>query len=231
MKKHALVSIALLCIGANIALDQQEDPKQLVDLVKKNLATSMQQLKNYEWLETTEVYYKGEKKSSSQSQCYYSVDGKLTKVPTGANEQDKQARGLRGRIVENKKEEMTDYAEACVKKIQQYLPPDGSKLQAAFAAGKTNIQVLSPGKQYAIAFADYLEAGDQVKISIDKTKALLTMIGVATSVTNPSDKITFSIKYAQLPDGTEYPAETILDMPAKQLKISIMQGGFKKAAR
>ncbi len=45
MKKHVLVSIALLCLGANTALGQQEDPKQLVDLVKKNLATSMQQLK------------------------------------------------------------------------------------------------------------------------------------------------------------------------------------------
>ena len=231
MKKITTLLSCLFLLCWSVSVGQSDETKQLVDMVKKNLGASMQNLKNYEWLETTTVFYKGEQKSSKQNQCYYSVDNKLTKVPAGDASDDKQARGLRGRIAENKKEEMSDYAEKCIEKIQKYLPPASDKLQAVYASGKASVQALQPGKLYTLNFTNYLEAADQVGITIDKTKALLTKIAVLTSVNDPSDKITFSISYSQLPDGTEYPAETILDMPSKQLKIVISQGGFKKAAR
>lgn len=230
MKKLIIISASLLFGVASTGYGQGTDAKELVGLIKQNLANSMQNLKTYEWLETTTITKDGEVKSNKQNQCYYSVDNKLMKVPVGNAQEAKTPGGIRGRVAKNKKEEMTEYVNKCVTKIQEYLPPSGEKLQSLYAAGKTSIAVLEPNKQFKVNFSDYLQAGDVVAVSIDKVKQLLTEVYVTTYVDGPDDKIAFKITYAQLPDGTQYAKQTLLDMPAKELKISIANDGYKKGA-
>ena len=55
-------------------------------------------------------------------------------------------------------------------------------------------------------------------------------IGVSTYIDKPEDKVTFDVKYKDLPDGTQYPVTTSLVAAAKDLKIVIEQSGFKKGA-
>jgi hypothetical protein len=230
MKSHLMISAALL-FGFTIAGNAQgTDPKELIGLIKQNLATSMQNLKNYEWLETITVTKDGEVKSNKQSQCYYSVDNKLMKVPIGNAQEAKSPGGIRGKVAANKKASMKDYVEQCVAKIQEYLPPSGEKLQSLYATGKTTLAVLKPNELFKINFSDYLQAGDAMAVSIDQEKKLLTEINVNTYVDGPEDKIAFKITYAQLPDGTQYAKQTVLDMPAKKLKIVIANDGYKKGA-
>lgn len=208
----------------------QADMQETVAMIKKNLADSKEKIRKYEWIETTTIFMKGEQKSLKQCQCYYSVDGKLTKVETGASTKAKTPGGIRGKIAENKKEELTDYMKKAIAKIQTYLPPSPEKIQKIYADGKVSIQVLEPGKKFKLSFPDYNEKGDMVTISVDKTDQKLIGASVSTSVDDPKEKVVFNITYNSLPDGTQYNANTTLDAQTQNVKIVIETSGYKKGA-
>lgn len=222
---------AILCVSFGAAsLAQGNEMQETLGIIKKNLEESKEKIKKYEWIETTTTFVKGDQKSKSQNQCYYGVDGKLYKVATGDKESAKKPGGIRGKIAENKKEDMQDYIEKAVAKIHTYLPPDAGKLQQLYASGKAVIHVVEPGKKFKLDFSDYLEKGDMISISADKEKKLITAIAVSTYIDDPSDKVNFQISYGALPDGTQYAGDTNLDVQPKQVKINIQNGGFKNAA-
>jgi len=227
MKRRFLLPIMSILI-LTFRTFAQQDVQELISMVKKNLAESKEHIKQYEWLETTTTFLKGEQKSVKQNQCYYSVDGKLTKVETGGGTEAKTKGGIRGKVAANKKEDMADYVKAAIEKIQTYLPPDAAKLQQIFGAGKSSIQVLEPGKKFKISFPDYNEKGDLLSISIDKAKQKLMSLDVSTYIDEPDKKVVFNVAYKDLPDGTQYANSTTLDAQAKNLKIVIVNSGYKK---
>lgn len=220
----------MILISWTSGLFAQADVQETVAMIKKNLAESKEKIKKYEWIETTTIFSKGEQKSLKQNQCYYSVDGKLTKVETGGSKQAKTPGGIRGKIASNKKEEITDYMKKAVEKIQAYLPPSPDKIQKIYGDGKVSIQVLEPGKKFKLSFPDYNEPGDVLTISVDKIKQKLIGASVSTSVDNPAEKVIFNITFKDLPDGTQYVANTTLDAQAKNVKIVIENSGYKKGA-
>ncbi len=222
--------ITAIFISWNSGAFAQADMQETVAMIKKNLADSKQKIKKYEWIETITVFKDGEQKSMKQNQCYYSVDGKLTKVETGASTKAKTPGGLRGKIAANKKEEMTEYMHKAIAKIQDYLPPDPDKIQKIYAGGTASVQVLEPGKKFKLSFPDYNEKGDLLAISMDVAKQKIMAVAVTTSVEDPSEKVVFNVTYKDLPDGTQYEASTTLDAQAKGVKIVIENSGYRKGA-
>src|SRR5262245_33828524 len=113
-----LVCAAIVCSSA--ALWAQSQALQThVAALKESLARNRQQLKQYEWTETTVVLVSGEEKSRKQYLSRYGPDGTVQKTEVEASPETKQ-RGLRGRIVEKKKEEMTDYMQRAVDLVKLY---------------------------------------------------------------------------------------------------------------
>jgi len=222
--------ITVILISWNSGSFAQADIDETVAMIRKNLADSKQKIREYEWIETITVFKDGEQKSLKQNQCYYSVDGKLTKVETGATTVAKTPGGIRGKIAANKKEEMTEYMKKAIAKIQDYLPPDPDKIQKIFASGAASVQVLEPGKKFRLNFPDYIEKGDLLSISLDKENQKIMAVAVTTSVEDPSEKVVFNVNYKDLPDGTQYEATTTLDAQAKGVKIVIENSGFRKGA-
>ena len=90
--------------------------KDHASAVKESLQTSMAALRQYQWVETTVVSIKGEEKSRTEQNCYYGADGKVQKTPVAAApaDEDKKKRGLRGKVVENKKDEISDATKEAV---------------------------------------------------------------------------------------------------------------------
>ncbi len=229
MKKTNLL-LALMLFAWSAISFAQADMKETVAMIKTNLVQSKQKVKQYAWIETTKVYIKGELKTTKQNQCYYSVDGQLTKVATGGSDQPKKKGGLRGKIIENKKEELTEYIDKAVEKVKAYLPPVPEKIQKIYGDGKVSIQILEPNKKFKLSFPDYLQQGDVLAISVDKSTQKLMALNVSTYIDKPEDKVIFDVTYKDLPDGTQYPVATSLVADAHDLKIVIEQSGFKKGA-
>jgi hypothetical protein len=225
-----LFTALLFFATADSVFAQANEMQETIAIIKQNLADSKEKIKKYEWIETTTTFVKGEEKSKKQNQCYYGVDGKLVKVETGGSSHAKTKGGIRGKVIANKKEEMADYIEAAIKKIQTYLPPEAEKLQKIYGEGKTAIHVLEPGKKFKLDFPDYNLPGDMLSVSIDKEKKMILAMAVNTYIDKASEKVVFNITYNTLPDGTQYAGKTSLDASAKNVKIVIENSGYKKGA-
>lgn len=102
-------------------------------------------MKKYQWTEHAEISLKGEVKSTKDEVCRYGPDGKVQKTdlspppaPSGGK------RGLKGKVVEKKKDELEDYMQRSVSLIKDYLPPDPQKLESAFQGGSAMVGEADP---------------------------------------------------------------------------------------
>ncbi len=220
----------MVFLAGALIVSAQVDMKETMSVIKTNLVQSKVQMRQYSWIETTKTWIKDELKSTKQNQCYYSVDGKLTKIATGGSDQQKAPGGLKGKIAANKKEDMAEYIAKAMDKINDYLPPDGDKVQQIYNSGKVGIQILDPGKKFKLSFPDYLQKGDILSISVDMGNQKLMALSVNTFIDNPSEKVIFDVTYNSLPDGTQYASQTVLVAQAKNLKLVVEESGFKKGS-
>jgi hypothetical protein len=227
MKKMKLLLVMAL-FSCTPGVYAQVDMESLVTMIKTNLAQSKEKIKQYEWIETTKAYVKDELKTTKQNQCYYSVDGKLTKVETGGTEEAKKKRGIRGKVAENKKDDMIEYITKAGEEIAAYLPPDPAKIQAIYAGGKVGIQILEPNKVFKLSFPDYIKPGDVLSITIDKVNQKLKAFNVTTYIDDPAEKVIFDIALLDLPDGTQFLSAGSLVAEAKNLKIQLENSGYRK---
>jgi len=224
------VLAAVLAASSGIAAAQAPQPslQERVANLKATLAASQVALRQYEWIETTVVSLNGEQKSSKQQRCYYGADGALQKVLIEASPPPATKPGLRGRIIANKKAELTEYMQNAVSLVKSYVPPDPAKLQATKDAGKVSIQVLDPGKRAQLNFHDYQKPGDNLAITIDIANNIISGIGVSSYLDGATDVVTMSATMGQLNDGTIYTSNITLDAFAKNLNVTVQNSGYRK---
>jgi len=221
---------AVLMVGSSMAAGQTPQPSlpERVAGLKAAFAASQGALRQYEWIETTVVSLNGEEKSNKQQRCYYGADGALQKVLIDASPPPASKPGLRGRIIANKKAELTAYMQNAVSLVKTYVPPDPVKIQAVKDAGKVSIQVLEPGKRAQINFADYQKPGDNLAISIDIANNIVSGVGVSTYLDSATDVVTLNAVMGQLNDGTLYTSSVTLNAAAKNLIVTVQNSGYRK---
>ena len=218
-------SIVILLVAVLLPLQASRAQEQdKVAALKQSLAENQKKLRQYQWFETTTVSLKGEQKSQTQKVCRYGADGTVQKQQISAPPQQPASRGLRGRIVEKKKDEMADYMESAAALIQQYVPPDSQRIQAAKDAGNITLKPISSGAQLEIR--DYLKSGDSMTITLAGDN--ISQIKVATYLESPQDAITLDVAFASLDDGTNYPAKSVLTAPAKNIKVVVQNSGYQR---
>jgi hypothetical protein len=228
--QHFLLAVTL-SILVSPAHSQETDGKtelqQKVAAVKQSVAQNQQALRQYTWTEKMETIFKGETKSSKQSQCQYGPDGKVQKTELGSTPPPKQARGVKGRVIEKKTDEMKDYMVRVASLIKRYVPPEGSQMQDSYQAGKAAIQPTG-GAIVTLVFGDYAKPGDSVKLTFDTASKKIRGYEVNTYLDAPADVVTLKVVFANLPDGTNYVAQTLLDATAKQIQIRTTSTGYTK---
>ena len=195
-----------------------------VAALKQSLADNQRRLAHYQWVETTIVSVKGDQKSEVQKACLYGPDGKVQKQQMSAPAEQSSPRGLRGRIVAKKKEEMTDYMQNAAALVHQYLPPESHRIQAAKDAG--NIALKPGGGGVQLQISNYLKPGDMLTISLAGND--IQQIHIVTYLESPKDAITLDANFASLNDGTSYPGKIILVAPAKNIQIDVQNSNYRK---
>ena len=232
MKNRILLSSFSLALGLSLALPasaQQPSVAERAAMLKATMQASQVVLKQYEWVETTVISLKGEEKSRKQERCYYGADGQLTKVLLTAPAPEEKKRGLRGKIAEKKKEELTDYMKQAVALVKTYVPPSPARIQAAKDAGKVSIEVLEPGKRARLNFSGYEKTGDNLGVEVDLTSNRPLGVKVATYLEDAKDKVTLDVRMGQLNDGTTYASDITLSAPAKNLTVTVQNSGYRKS--
>jgi len=221
--------VGLLVLGLPAVAGAQEPaPQERVTALKTTLQQDKARLRQYEWIETTVVRLKGEEKARLQNRCYHGADGNIQKVATGTQEQAKSPRGLRGKVAEKKKGQLTDYMRQAIDMVKLYVPPEPARLQSSKDSGKAMIRILEPDRRALVEFGDYLKPGDSLGIEIELTTNRLLGLRVSTYLDSAEDPVGLVVDMAGLDDGTGYPARIGLEAKAKQMDVTIENSGYRK---
>ncbi|MCE9625835.1 MAG: hypothetical protein K8R69_10365, partial [Deltaproteobacteria bacterium] len=193
------------------------------------LQDNQARLKQYEWIENMVVSKNGDEKSQKQYRCYYGADGALQKVLIDSSQDEgRERRGLRGRIIAHKKEEMTEYMQRAADLIKRYIPPQSAKIQAAWDAGNVAVKPGGSAKTVELEIQSYLLPGDSLDLNLDMGKPEVTGLQVSSYLDNPKDAVTLAVTFGKLQDGTNYPKQTLLTTKKKDLTIQVQNSGYRK---
>ena len=224
--RTSISGLMTVCLSATLAA-QSEMLQTHVAALKESLTQSREQLKQYEWVETTVVLQNGEEKSTKQYHARYAADGTVQKTLIEATPEKKQ-RGLRGHIIEKKKEELTDYMQRAVALVKLYVPPSPEKIQAVKDAGNASLSAAEPGRGIRLNFRNYQMPGDMLTIDVDPKNTRLLGATVSTYLDDPRDAVELVIQFGLLPDGTTYPASVNLNAQAKKVTVQVTNADYRK---
>ena len=207
-----------------------QDLQQKLAAAMQAAAQNQQALRAYTWIEKTELSFKGEVKNTKIESCRFGPEGKVlrTLVSDPPPPQEKK-RGLRGKIIEKKKEEMKDELESAAALVHRYVPPDPGLMQAVVNAGKASLAQQGPGA-VGLRFADYQKVGDALTLTFDTTVKALRQVDVATYLDDPSSPVTLRVQMAALPDAA-YSGSVTLSIPTSQVEVRITKSNYQKLAQ
>jgi hypothetical protein len=224
LRVMAIGAIALVASAATIA--QNGELQQKLAAVKQAAAENKQQLRQYQWTETTQLTLKGDPKPPSEKLCQYGPDGQIQKTPIGAPPQEPSGGRLKQRIVEKKKAEITDYMGDVKTILGMYIPPDPQKMQQAFQAGKVSFNPV--GGVVNLIFSDYAQPGDRMILAFDTATKKIISLTINTYMGQAKDAVTLQVQMASLPGGPNYAQQTILNASAKQLVVTTTNSNYQK---
>ena len=227
------ITVALLLglptfTAAQMGAGSSNELQQKLMAMKQAAAANKQRLKQYQWVETSQITLKGEQKPERVYQCSYGPNGQVQKVPMGAQPQQQQQRGLRGRVVEKKTEEMKDYMQQVQSLLSLYVPPNAELMQQAFQKKNVSLDKNMGASGVQLVFSNYAKQGDQMTVGFNTATKKITTINVNTYMDDPKDAVTLSVQMASLPDGTNYAQQTVLNATAKQMQVTTTSTNFAK---
>jgi hypothetical protein len=224
-KRLVMIGAVTLAI-AFPAISQNTELQEKLAAVKQAAAENKQKLRQYQWVETTQLTLKGDAKPPTKNSCQYGPDGKVQKTPVGPPPQQPSGGRAKQKIIEKKKEEMKDYMQDVKALLGMYVPPDPQKMQAAFEAKKVS---LSPADGAAtLVFTDYALPGDKMTLSFDTATRKIVGLSINTYMGKEKDVVTLQVKMGSLPDGTNYEQQTVLNASAKQLVVTTTNSNYQK---
>jgi hypothetical protein len=223
---------AVLALGIGAAAQAggsavSAEAKQKLAALKQSVAANQQRLKQYQWNEVQQLTLRGETKPQQQFMCQYGPNGQIEKYPMGPQEQPSGGR-LKQKMIAKKKAEMQDYLGEVKSLLSEYLPPNPQKMQQAVGTHNLSLSQDAAAGIVNLTFTNYAQQGDQMVIAFDPKGKRISNINVNTYMGQAKDKVTLLISYSTLPDGTNFPEKTTLDLPAKQMHITTLNTNYRK---
>src|SRR5215469_18128446 len=218
---------AVAVLAGTVPFPQNPAMAEKVMAIKEAQAGNKQRLAQYNWQETETISLKGEVKDTKVYQVQM-VNGLQQK--TEVSNQQAQQSGREGRLkqraVAHAKDEYTEYGQSIAALAKQYTTPNPDALMQAKQAGNIS---LSPGQgAVALVIKNYVKQGDSVTFTVDPQSKQLQNVKVASYLNDPKDAVTISAEFAQLPDGTNHVASTLINGVSKQLTVNDVNSNYQK---
>ena len=226
MSKCLMLAGAVVLVATIPALPQNPELQEKLAAVKAVAAENKQQLRQYQWIETTQLTLKGDQKPPTQNSCQYGPDGQVQKTPIGPPPEQPSGGRLKERIIEKKKAEMKDYMQDVKGVLAMYVPPDPQRMQQAYQAGNVALNPI-PGA-VNLVFTNYAQQGDKMTLTFDTAAKKITSLNINTYMGETKDVVTLNVQMATLPNGPNYAQQTVLDATAKQLVVTTTNSNYQK---
>ena len=135
-------------------------------------------------------------------------------------------RTRRSRCGNRRQHKYQEYGQSIGALAKQYTTPNPDALMKAKQAGNIS---LSPGQgTVALVIKNYVKQGDSVTLTIDPQSKQLQNVRVASYLNDPKDAVTISAEFAQLPDGTNHVASTLINGESKQVTVNEVNSNYQK---
>ena len=227
---RALTWIALAEVGLlNGAIATAQSP-QMVDklmAIKTAMDTNKQRLAHYTWQETETISIKEEVKDTKVYQVQM-VNGQQQK--TLVNNEQAQSGGREGRlkerIIEKKTEEYEQYGQQIGALAKQYTAPNPEALMQAKQAGNISLQL--GASTVSLVIKNYVKPGDSMTMTISEQTHSPVSVQVNSYLNDPKDAVTINAQFAQLPDGTNHVASTLINGVSKELTVNEVNSNYQK---
>jgi hypothetical protein len=224
-RRLAVVGAVTLAITAP-AISQNSELQEKLAAVKQAAAENKQKIRQYQWIETTQLTLKGDAKPPTKNSCQYGPDGKVQKTLIGPPPQQPSGGRAKQKLIEKKKAEMKDYMQDVKAVLGMYVPPDPQKMQAAFQAGKVSVNPV--GGAVNLVFTDYAQPGDKMTLTFDTATKKIAGLNINTYMGQEKDAVTLQVQMGSLPDGTNYEQQTVLNATAKHLVVTTTNSNYQK---
>ena len=211
--KHVVLVVAILNFAA-----LAQSPTEIGEAIGQSMKQNTANLRQYTYKRRTEIAVKGEVRSVRVDLVRF-VGGEMEAIPLSQPPQQPAPGGIRGRIVEKKKEEMGEYMERLTSLCQRYLAPGGGDMQDLLQKASFSFSGQGGEKQVRIVVTGDVKLSDSVAMTFD----LATHKPVQTQVRTDldGDPVAISVDYSTLPDGTAYPARSVISYPKHEIRISM----------
>ena len=230
MEKALFGSIAAIALILQTPAWAQSPVQEKVAMVKAAVAQNKAALTRYIWTEQTNVMLNGEVKKTTNYQCMYGPDGSVQKTATGGTPPPAPKRGLRGKIVENKTEDLSDYMQRAATLVKQYVPPNPEQIQGAFQQGNVTIGTDGP-EVLQLQFTNYVKPGDSMVFYFNKQAKALSQITVNSYMNDQTDAVSLQVNFQTIPGGPNYVAQTTLNAPAKKITVVTTSTNYQRMAQ
>ena len=230
LKRIALAMAVAISAGAlaiTPAMAQNQQMEQKLMAIKDAQAANKQKLAQYTWQETETISIKGDVKDTKVYQVSM-VNGQQQK--TEVSNQAAQSGGREGRlkerVVDKKKQEYQEYGQSIGALAKQYTTPNPEALMQAKQAGNISLQ---PGSgTVSLVIKNYVKQGDSMTMTVSEQTHSPVSVRVNSYLDDPKDAVTISAQFAQLPDGTNHVASTLINGVSKQLTVNDVNSNYQK---
>jgi len=220
-----LVMAGMLCSISVLAQNPQLEEKLMA--FKQNQAANKQKLAQYAWTETESVSVKGDVKDVKTYQVQM-VNGQQQKTEISNQQAQQSGREgrLKERVIDKKKAEYQQYGQQIAALAKLYTKPNPEALMQAKQAG--NISLVPGDGTVALVVKNYVKQGDSITFTLDPQTKQLQNVRVASYLNDPKNAVTISAEFAQLADGTNHVASTLINGVSKELTVSDVNSNYQK---
>ncbi len=206
---------------------QNGELQQHVSDVKQSMAKNKQALASYTWNEQVTISLKGEEKKQEHFQVRLGPDLKPQKTSLDPPPDPPSGGRLKRHVVAKKTEEYKEYADQMKALAQQYVPPDGTLLQQAFAQGNISLGPAGAPGEIQLIIHNYLKPNDSMTLVFDTAQKELLRVQIASYMDDPKDAMNLTVGFSRLPDGTNHISNLVIDGVSKQLNIAIQNANYQ----
>jgi len=199
-----------------------------VTAVRAEIARNAAALRQYTWIEHTEVLVSSDLKSSTDVLCRYDAGGGLTKTPIAGDERDK-SKAVSRRPMVRKQADMQDYIERAVSRVHTYIPPKPQQIDHLLESGLASFGKSSTGKS-EVRFTHYYEDGDSLVFTYDPVSKTLLGVSIASTLGSPKDPVVLNATFETLPDGVNHVSSAVLDAKKRRIQVKLRNSTYQKVA-
>jgi hypothetical protein len=219
-----IVTLSRLAAGEAIA---QSSPlmQQKVAEIRASLAKNEQMVGQYTWQQQESISVRGDLKKEALYQMQLGANGQPVRTDVSQSQPASGRKwGIRHRITQD----YIDYGKQVAALAQSYAQPNPDRLQQLYAAGNVSLKTAGAAGLYSIVVRGYVKPGDTVTVTFSKVLKALVGVQVNTYLSGPSDGVTITVGYAQLPDGTNHVATINIDGQSKSMTIVLANVNYQK---